>query len=179
MVNPVEFSVPVKLDILGSRPTEYRIAANHAECTALADRFGLIALDSLNAVIALSRNGDNVHATGSVHALLSQACTATGNPVPASIDETFEVAFIPVPVSEVDGEIELAADECETMFHDGKIVDLGEAAAQSLGLALNPYPRSDDAESLLRAAGVVPDDAVGAISGPFAALAALKPKGGG
>jgi len=58
------------------------------------------------------------------------------------------------------------------MFHDGQLIDLGEAVAQSLGLALDPYPRSPNADALLKAAGVKREDE----AGPFGVLASLKEK---
>jgi hypothetical protein len=63
----------------------------------------------------------------------------------------------------------------DVQFHDGTAIDVGEAVAQSLALALDPYPRAPDAEAALKEAGVTSE----AETGPFAALAALKgkPKG--
>jgi hypothetical protein len=49
--------------------------------------------------------------------------------------------------------------------------------AQSLALALDPYPRSARAEEALRQAGVKDEEeAAAGDSSPFAALAALKDK---
>ena len=56
------------------------------------------------------------------------------------------------------------------MFNDGQTIDLGEAVAQSLGLSLNPYPRSPEAEKMLKAAGVKSEEDVV----PTGALAGLK-----
>jgi uncharacterized metal-binding protein YceD (DUF177 family) len=56
------------------------------------------------------------------------------------------------------------------MFHDGQTIDLGEAVAQSLGLALNPYPRSLEAERALKAAGVKGEEDAQPVAGAFASL---------
>jgi uncharacterized metal-binding protein YceD (DUF177 family) len=61
------------------------------------------------------------------------------------------------------------------MFHDGAAIDLGSAIADSLALAVDPYPRSPSADAALKDAGVLSEDE----AGPFAALAALKSKLGG
>ena len=43
-----------------------------------------------------------------------------------------------------DEEIELGADDCDILPLDGDAVDLGELAAETLSLGLNPYPRLTD-----------------------------------
>ena len=58
-------------------------------------------------------------------------------------------------------------------IEDGAI-DLGEAAAETLLLALDPYPRAPNADAVLREAGVKPEGEEEREPGPFAALAALK-----
>lgn len=167
-----EFSVIIRMDDIGTGASQHIIAASEAERTALAQRFDLVRLDELTAEITLIKRADGIAASGVLHAMLTQACTATGMDVPAKMHEAIEVLFIPEPNE--GGEVELAPEECDTMFHDGRGVDIGEAAAQSMGLALNPYPRSKGAESALRRAGVKNEEEAKIASGPFAALAALK-----
>ena len=109
-------------------------------------------------------------ADGRIRASLSQYCVATGDPVPALLDEPLAIRFVPEPVVAPNSEIELEAEDCDSMFYDGQGIDLGEAVAQSLGLALDPYPRSADAQDQLRAAGVKAEDELM----PLGALAGLK-----
>ena len=68
--------------------------------------------------------------------------------------------------------MELAEGELDEIDYEGSAVDLGEAAAQTLALALDPFPRSPTADEKLRAAGVIGEEE----AGPFAALKALKDK---
>ena len=70
-------------------------------------------------------------------------------------------------------EIELGEEELDTIFYEGGSVDLGEAVAQSLALALDPYPRSPAAEAALREAGVASEEEARAQASPFAALKGL------
>ncbi len=170
-----EFTVTIRMDDIGAGASQHKIAANEGERAALAKRFDLVRLDELSADIALSKTGNGVAAKGTLSATLVQACTATGADVPAQISEPIDLLFIAEPAE--DGEVELAPEECDTMFHDGRGVDIGEAAAQTMGLALNPYPRSKGAEAALRKAGVKNEEEEKITSGPFAALAALKGKG--
>jgi len=151
------------------------LAADADECSAIAGRLGLLSLDRLEAHAVLARDGQKVRATGRLKAALDQVCVATGESVPAHIDEPFELLFLPEPkVGLADEEIELGHADLDTMFHDGAAIDLGSAIADSLALALDPYPRSPSAGVALKEAGVISEEA-----GPFAALAALKAKLGG
>jgi uncharacterized metal-binding protein YceD (DUF177 family) len=168
MVSANEFSHVVKLSEIGNHSNDIRLSADHQARSGLMARFDLAALDSLDAILSLSPETSGVVATGRFTAKLAQYCIASNDPVPALLNEPVNIRFIPEPV--VGGEIELEADDCDTMFHDGQTVDLGEAVAQSLGLALNPYPRSADAEAMLKAAGVKSEDE----AAPPGALASLK-----
>ena len=103
--------------------------------------------------ISLAHDAEGVVATDRFTADLAQFCIASHDPVPAKMDEVVNIRFVPEPVVNGEVELELEADDCDTMFHDGQIIDLGEAVAQSLGLALNLCPRSPEAEKMLKAAG--------------------------
>ncbi len=167
-----EFSRPYRLDSLGDVPRPVSIEAKEAERAALASRFGLIALDQLSATAELVRAGDVVTATGRLWARAVQHCVASGEPVPATIDEAFALRLAPgIDETPLD-EIELREDDLDELSHDGNVVDLGEAVAQTLALALDPFPRAPGAEDKLREAGVVAEEDIG----PFAALKALRDK---
>ena len=167
-----EFSVIVKMDDIGAGASLHQISANADQCAALAQRFQLLSLARLSAQLALSKTASGILAKGRLIAAAEQACVATGDGVPVMLDETLEILFIVQPNE--DGEFELNANDCDTMYHDGKGVDIGEAAAQTFGLALDPYPRSSSAEQILRKAGVQSEEDAKLQSGPFAGLAALK-----
>ncbi len=95
----------------------------------------------------------------------------TGEPVPAHVDEPFELIFIPEPeVSRSDEEVELAKADCDVVFHDGSTIDLGAAIADTLALALDPFPRSAGADAALKEAGVLTEGE----ASPFAVLAQLR-----
>ena len=149
------------------------INAGDSERTAVADRLGLLSLDRLEAHCMLSRDGDKVRATGRLRAALQQPCVATGDPVPAHIDEAFDLLFVPEPkLAGAEEEVELGQSDLDTVFHDGSAIDLGGAIADTLALALDPYPRSAGADAALKEAGVLTEEE----ASPFAALAALKEK---
>lgn len=169
-----EFSRTAKLGDLGSRPHEVAIEASEAERTALAARFDCLSLDALTAGLEAIREGDEVRVTGRFQASGSQPCAATGEPVPFALDEPITLKFVPIPkTGDPEEEVELSEKELDSLFHNGRTVDLGEAAAQSFGLALDPYPRAPHAAEVLADAGVIGEDEVepsGALSGLKAML---------
>lgn len=165
-----EFSRTVKLDVLGRDPHALAVEADAAERAALAKRFGLESLDSLTASVALTESAAVIDLGGTLSARLVQACVATGEPVSAEIDAPVHIRFVAQSDVSAGEEVELDADDCDMMEHDGRVIDVGEAIAQSLALLIDPYPRSQEAEARLKAAGVLSEEE----AGPFAALAALK-----
>lgn len=169
-MNAPEFSRPVTADTLGEAPRTIAIEADEGERAALARRFGLAAIGRLGAELALSRAGEEIAMRGTVRAAVTQICVVTGAPIEAEVEAGVDLAFRPHPASAADEEIELGAEELDVAFYDGGAVDAGEAAAETLSLALDPYPRAPGAEAALKAAGVASE----AESGPFAALAGLR-----
>ena len=168
-----EFSRVVALDTIGDAPRAMTLEANANERLALARRFRLVAIETLSAKASLSRRAEVVTATGRLAAAVVQSCVATGAPVPEQIDEPFEIVFRPQPAgARPDEEIELDESEMDVVFYEGGAIDLGEAVAETLALALDPYPRAPDAEATLKAAGVKSE----AEAGPFGALASLRDK---
>jgi uncharacterized metal-binding protein YceD (DUF177 family) len=170
-----EFSRPQRLDQIGTGESRVAIAAEPEERAALARRFGLKALDRLEAGYTLRRDAAGVIAHGHLSAAAAQACVVTDDPVPAEVEEDFSIRFLPEPEGQGgEEEVELSDDDMDTVFYVGSAIDLGEAAAETLALALDPYPRSPRAAEMLRAAGVVSEGEEEV--GPFGALAALRDK---
>ena len=78
------------------------------------------------------------------------------------------------PALDEDGEIEveLEADDCDEIEYSGDAFDLGEAVAQTLGLAIDPYAEGPGADEARKKAGISKE---GEQDGPLAAaLMALK-----
>lgn len=168
-----EFSRIVRLDEIGRIQWPAHVAADEGERMSLARRFGFASLDRLEADYTLSRDGDTLTATGEISADLSQPCVATGEPVPETVREDFTIRFVPedqLDTHHADEEVELDAEECDLLPYTSNRIDIGEAIAETLALSVSPYPRSKNADSWLREAGVLTEDQ----AGPFAALAALK-----
>lgn len=164
-----EFSYPVSVRQVDART--HRLEASEAERAALAKRFGLVAVHRLIAEIALERNGTEVEASGKFEADIVQSCAVSGDDLPVSIREKLALRFVP-ETGEVkpDEEIELETGELDEIAYSGEMFDLGEAVAQSLALAIDPYATGPGADEARKRAGLLDEDD----AGPFAALKALK-----
>lgn len=177
----IEFSRPIEADRIGVTPSQFTLDANAGERAALADRFGLVSLDRFHATFTLRRlRKDLIRVKGHISATLVQACVVTLEPVPAEIAEDVELDFSE-NADDLAAELDLdaeAADGPEPLL-EGRI-DLGEVAAEQLGLAIDPYPRKAGAEvpsawKADPAAEPAPEVKVN----PFAALEKLAKGGGG
>jgi uncharacterized metal-binding protein YceD (DUF177 family) len=167
-----EFPRPIRLDTIGTLAQSVTIEAAPDECTALAARFDLLALDQLVATINYRSEPKGIKADGHLSATLSQRCVATGDPVKARVEEDFQILFVALHTGEPLEEVELSPDDCDEIDHDGHVIDLGEAVAQTLALSLDPYPRRPEAAEKLKEAGVLSEGE----AGPFGALAGLRDK---
>lgn len=168
-----EFSLVVTLADAAQGRTVAVVADAEAR-DRIAARLGLIALDHFALTANLRTVAGGIAATGTIEARVVQACAATALPVPARIAEAFDLRFlrdIAAPVNE-DDEVEIGRDELDLLPLEGERADLGEAAVQTLSLALNPFPRHRDADRILAEKGVLSEEA----AGPFAALAKLRGK---
>ncbi len=178
-----EFSRPIKVDRIGREGMNIDIEADADERAALARRFGLLSLASLTAECRLRPvAGGMIELTGTLHAALEQECVVSLEPVPARIDERFEVRYaLDIARFRAAGAEELIDMEAEEPPEaiDAGAIDLGEAVAQQLAVALDPFPRApgvtfagtrDAAADGGKAAPERPK------ASPFAVLAKLKAK---
>jgi uncharacterized metal-binding protein YceD (DUF177 family) len=168
MSNP-EFSRVERIDMLGAGERSVTIAANEGERHALAERFGLVAVDRLEATFHVRIENAGIVARGIVSAAVVQSCSVTDEPLKAEVREEVALRFVEEAVVDEE-EIELAEEALDTMFYSGGTIDLGEAAAETVALALDPFPRGPNAAAALKAAGVISEDEVK----PAGALAGLR-----
>jgi len=170
MSNP-EFSR--SFDVRQVEGKSVRLVANEQERVALARRFGLVSVGRVEADIQLERDGTAVKANGRLAADIVQSCAVSGDDLPVTINESLSFRFVPQTSDHrPDEEIELGAGDLDEIEYSGAHFDLGEAVAQSLALAIDPFAVGPNAEEARQRAGIVGEEA----SGPFAALAALKKK---
>jgi uncharacterized metal-binding protein YceD (DUF177 family) len=158
-----EMPRPVSLDRIGAHGLDVTVEATAAECLALAGRMKLPAVHALTCVFHLIRETrDVVAARGHLKATVTQTCVLSLEDFQAPVEEVFQVRF--VPAGDETDDIDPEADD--EIPYEGNVIDLGEAAAEQLGLALDPYPRMPGA--------ALPDAGDLAAPQPFAALAGLR-----
>lgn len=161
-MNP-ELHRPILIDRIGPDGLDIVVEATPAECAALAERMNLPAVSALSCEFHLEwENETRVVARGHLRTTVVQTCVVSLEDFEAAVDERFRVRF--VPSGEEDETIDPDADD--EIPYEGRVLDLGEAAAEQLGLALDPYPRMPGAE--------LPDLEEEESTHPFAGLASLR-----
>ena len=171
MIDTPEFSHIVRLSEIGSAARTGKLTASEEERQKLAQRFDLPRINSLEASYTLEADGERIGFTGLLESDVLQCCAITGEDFEVQLRENFDISFI--PKREIDEEeIELTEEDCDIVEFENAQLDLGEAIAQSLYLALDPFPRGPDADAVARKKGLQSEEE----AGPFGALAALKDK---
>ena len=172
------FSHPLMVQTLSrGRKTTFDLTPAASETADICRFLGLQSLSALRLKGALHPVGEtDWRAEGRLTAEAVQSCVVTLAPVHQKIDETVTRHYVPAEdLTELE-EISLDTEEDEPDgFED--IIDIGHLLTESLALALEPYPRADDAElpvNRFAPPGVEPlsDEDLK----PFAGLAALKNK---
>lgn len=159
----VELHRPLLAARIGPEGQETRVEATPAECAALARRFGLPAIRALACRFRLRPlAGGAIAAEGALRAEVVQVCVVSLEAFPATVAEDFAVRFVPAGTEGDDTDPE-SVDEIP--FADGRL-DLGEAAAEQLALALDPYPRKPGSTGAAAESSVA--------GAPFATLAARR-----
>lgn len=168
-----ELSQIIKLSDIGGAPLTGKIIADDQQRAALAKRFDLPSIESLTADYRLETKEHEIRFTGSIRSGLHQACAISGQPFAVDVNEAFNIIFVEkTDITSSEEEIELASEDCDMIEYEAAQIDLGEAIAQTLYLALDPYPRGPDADSIAAKKGLKSEEE----AGPFGALASLKDK---
>lgn len=158
-----ELHRPVAIDRIGPAGLDVMVEASAAECAALARRMAVPSILSLMCNFRIERDSAaTLLAHGHLLARVVQVCVVSLEEFAATVEERFAVRFVPQGEESDDDDPE-SIDE---IVYEGGGIDLGEAAAEQLGLALDPYPRAPGAE--------LPEFEDGGEDHQFAGLAALK-----
>lgn len=164
--------------VLAAGGASEHLSANDGERAALARRLGLVSIASLEATLELRTwRGCGLEVEGVLKARVVQSCVVSLEPIESMIETVVLARYLPSAMNPSDS-LEMteaaldpfATEPPETLPQSGRL-DLGELVTQHLAIAVDPYPRRPDAEF----AGHIEKDAQGE-GGPFAKLAALKPR---
>lgn len=131
-----EFSRPLQTDRVPKAGSTERITAEAEECRALAKRMKLPAIHALTAEIrATPWRGGGMKLEGHLTADIEQVSVISLEAFRESVSVPISRYFLP-PGATVENEEEDDADPIENGW-----IDLGEVAAETLALDLDPYPR--------------------------------------
>jgi len=131
---------------------DIRLCANETECAALADAYGLVAVQTFEAGFHVRKQGPKRYeVSGVLHALVTQTCGVSLEPFETLVSAPADVDFAPShqPLDEP-ASWKMTAGGAAAIFAgpqdppdpiiDGQI-DLGALAAEFLALNLDLYPR--------------------------------------
>jgi uncharacterized metal-binding protein YceD (DUF177 family) len=175
-----EFSRRLKIDPWPDDAITVEVHADPAERQALAERFGLLAVRSLCGRGRLERGSEpgELVLHGWLDADVVQACVISLEPVPARLQQRVERRYWPTEAGDP-GRHHLQPYGMEELLDEEEVepairgaIDLGEAFAEELGLALDPYPRA--AGAALDADALTHHVSVGSEHGTGTAFAALR-----
>ena len=143
-----EFSRPYRIDQIPGAGLKLDLTASPEERAALARRFGLPSITTLTAHVRLKAlaGGKLFRLESQFQSDLTQTCVISLEPIPASVEDSFTVTYTQELREEGGLEIDLYMDEDDPpdLIEEG-VIDVGEAIAEHLALALDPFPRHPDA----------------------------------
>jgi uncharacterized metal-binding protein YceD (DUF177 family) len=174
---------------LSKAPQKLSLEPNEDERKRLAQRLGIVSVDSLVADLSMTQGTGSmiVHIKGSIKAAIVQSCVVSLEPVPAEIEEIFEAWFADpeaaVSLTKARHERESQSGHSEVKVLDEKDdpepiiddkIDLGELVTQHLSLSIEPYPHAEGVEFENKATKDFEDSQ--SVNNPFAALKDWKSK---
>ncbi len=155
----LEFSRPIEVARVSTLGSHEKIAADNKECVALARRLKVPAVHSVSAHLHVKPwRGGGFKVSGMVKVDVEQESVVSLEVFRSTLEYPVERYFLP--------RLDEASEEDIDVIEDG-IIDLGEVAAETLGLELDLYPRKPGEE--FQSAPDLPDDEPPKVS-PFAVL---------
>ena len=135
-----------------------------AEIAALVARFDFVSIEEMRAEVTVREVArDCWDVSGILLARVTQHCVITGNDMPELVDFTIEERY--VRGVENDNGVEIDLNTAEPLV--GGAIDIGEMVAQTLGVAVSPWPKSQVSANILIQDEISEEH-------PFAGLAALR-----
>lgn len=145
-------------------PSFVKFVASDKELKSLATRFDFLDVLSLTAELTICKSApDCWYVTGKLRGLVVQACSSTGVPLREIVDFMIEERYVRSVGNQEEVEVYVGAAEPL----ENETINIGELLAQSLAIAVSPWPRAPEAPETYTSGEELPDH-------PFAGLAALK-----
>ena len=141
-----EFSFEIDLTGLSASEKQFRLKAEQSVCEQLAKRLGVIAVHSCEGEINLSATKSVINVSGTVRGGVTRECVASLEDMEEVVSDSFELEFFR-NANALDDDKSL--DETDLAeIHEGDVFDIGELLVQQFSLAMDPFPRKDNAPSL-------------------------------
>jgi Large ribosomal RNA subunit accumulation protein YceD len=172
MKRPEAWHVSVRREDVPETGQHLDIEADEEVRARLAVLAGVPAVPQLGISVDVTRHSEGLRAAGRVTARVAQTCVVTLEPIENTLDEPFDVVFLPQDVAGATpaGPDPDEVDDTREPLVNGA-ADLGAVATEFFLLGIDPYPRKPGAVF----SG--PADDRGA-DGPFASLSRLKGQDG-
>jgi len=141
-----ELARPLALADIPAGGRTVHVEASAGERAALARRFRIPGIEALACDFTLRREARGViAAAGRLAARVVQTCVVTAEDFSAKVEEAFSVRFVPAGDERPGGEeADFDPEAPDEIPYQAGTLDLGEATAEQLALALDPWPRRPD-----------------------------------
>jgi uncharacterized metal-binding protein YceD (DUF177 family) len=171
-----EFSRTIDVSRLPADGLQEHFSANAAELEALAGRFGVEQLHSLELdVDAQPWKKGSCRVRGRARASMTRTCVVTLDLFETSFEVRLDRLFASAPAIRVEGkEITVSVDDEDIGQIINGEIEVGEFAVEELLLELDPHPRKPGAAFTPEAANDVLDTEEDQRESPFAVLKSLK-----
>ncbi|HEX4179788.1 MAG TPA: DUF177 domain-containing protein [Caulobacteraceae bacterium] len=155
-------------------PFRRHLVADDKTRAAIGEALDLVSLERLEADLTVRGWFDGVVLEGRWSAEIVQICGVELEPFSTVLEGEFSIRIVPqgsihAPDPDEDLALDLEADDPPDVL-DGDVIGLGDYVVEHLALEIDPFPR--------RPGAVFEPPAPTSETSPFAALKALKPRGG-
>jgi uncharacterized metal-binding protein YceD (DUF177 family) len=134
--------VPVRREDVPDTGLHLELEADEEVRARLAALAGVPGVPQLGVIADMTRHGEGLRTAGRVTARVTQTCVVTLEPIENTVDEAFDVLFLPADVAGAAPaglEPEEVDDTREALVNGA--ADLGAVATQFFLLGIDPYPR--------------------------------------
>jgi uncharacterized metal-binding protein YceD (DUF177 family) len=168
MKRPEGWHISVRREDVPETGLPLSLEADEEVRARLAVLAGVVGVPQFGLTADVTRHGEGLRAAGRVTGRVTQTCVVTLEPIENTIDEPFDVLFLPPDVAGAApaGPDPKEVDDTREALVNGA-ADLGAVATEFFLLGIDPYPRKPGA--VFSSPG---EDR--AVEGPFASLSRLK-----
>lgn len=151
-----EWSKIVEIVNLPSAGKSYSLEANDSQCRDIAKRLSIPGVRQFSGDVDLQSVTGGILIEGNLTGELDRVCSLSLESMIEKVEEKFSVRMLRNVDDTVDGDDILLSDESIEPL-EGDSVDIADFLTQQLAIAMTPWPKIDDAESLTEEFGKTGD----------------------